>query len=116
MSQGTRALASMAVACGLIAGGIALAQGPDMNLPVFGVAPGSPSYYSPFYSEPSPARYEDGGDIPRPKSRHRSGGFGYGQPICVRLCDGAFFPTSAVADGEATCAAQCPDAPTALYT
>jgi hypothetical protein len=40
-----------------------------------------------------------------------------GQPVCVRLCDGAFFPVSAVdaANQESTCSALCPDAPTALY-
>ena len=35
--------------------------------------------------------------------------------VCVRLCDGYFFPNSSTG-GEDACAAQCPDAPTALYT
>ncbi len=34
----------------------------------------------------------------------------------MRLCDGFFFPTNSVSGGEAACAAQCPDAPTELYT
>ena len=43
------------------------------------------------------------------------------RPVCVRLCDGFFFPVSpfqgsgAIASEEATCAGLCPDAPTALY-
>ncbi len=123
MSQGTRALAAMGVACGLIGGGMALAQGPDMNLPVFGITPGSISSYAPAmpsYNGETRAHYEDGGEAPRlAKPRGSTGSsavFGYGKPICVRLCDGSFFPTASVDGGEAACAAQCPDAPTALYT
>ncbi len=117
MSQGTRALASMAVACGLVAGGIALAQGPDMNLPIFGVTPGSISSYSPSFA-PSRASYDaDISPDARPQRSSRAiSAFGYGKPVCVRLCDGAFFPTASVSGGESACAAQCPDAPTALYT
>ncbi len=43
------------------------------------------------------------------------------RPVCVRLCDGFFFPVSSfqgsgeIASEEATCAGLCPDAPTALY-
>jgi len=42
-------------------------------------------------------------------------------PVCVRLCDGFFFPISSfsgrgpIASEEANCAALCPDAPAALY-
>jgi hypothetical protein len=41
--------------------------------------------------------------------------------VCVRLCDGFFFPVAPVsgrtdlADHEAACESNCPDAPTALY-
>jgi hypothetical protein len=38
-----------------------------------------------------------------------------GPPVCVRLCDGSFFPSITAAGGDAACQAQCPDAPTALY-
>ena len=39
-----------------------------------------------------------------------------GRAVCVRLCDGFFFPsTTSEGDGDA-CAAQCPDAATARYT
>jgi Protein of unknown function (DUF2865) len=40
-----------------------------------------------------------------------------GRSVCVRLCDGAFFPMGGDSgrDQEATCGALCPDAPTAVY-
>jgi hypothetical protein len=43
------------------------------------------------------------------------------RPVCVRLCDGFFFPASEPAGGsnaaseEAACTGMCPDAPVALY-
>ena len=52
----------------------------------------------------------------KPKRRSHASSFGYGAAVCVRLCDGSFFPTASVSGGEAACASQCPDAPTALYT
>jgi hypothetical protein len=44
-------------------------------------------------------------------------GFSTQQAVCVRLCDGFFFPLSASADGSqaAACDSQCPDAPTEVY-
>ena len=39
-----------------------------------------------------------------------------GRAVCVRLCDGFFFPSATSAGGDEACAAQCPDAPTARYT
>ena len=131
MSQWTRGLAALALAGGLAAGGIALAQGPNMNLPIFGLTPGTfsphyedsqaryrPSYYaSPELEGPVRVRLRED-DAPRRKVKRASGGaaFGYGKAVCVRLCDGFFFPTESISGGEAACAAQCPDAPTALYT
>lgn len=43
-----------------------------------------------------------------------------GQPVCVRLCDGYFFPLSASTGGDAAaqgaaCNSLCPDAPTDVY-
>jgi hypothetical protein len=101
-----------------------------MNLPVFGITPGTNSPYAsapraqPRY-DPMTADYEDSyGDFREnrrsDRSRRPRGGearrFGYGKPVCVKLCDGSFFPAASAAGGEAACAAQCPDAPTALYT
>jgi hypothetical protein len=39
-----------------------------------------------------------------------------GLAVCVRLCDGFFFPSATNSGGDEACAAQCPDAPTARYT
>jgi len=38
-----------------------------------------------------------------------------GAAVCVRLCDGFFFPSNASSGGDAACASECPDAPTAAY-
>ena len=46
----------------------------------------------------------------------RKGGRSAGLAVCVRLCDGFFFPSATSSDGDAACAVQCPDAPTARYT
>jgi hypothetical protein len=113
MAQWTRGLAALAVTCGLAAGGIALAHGPiNMNLPIVG-QPGANSgnFFSPRQYAPPPES-----EAPAPRKRAGPAAFGYGKPICVRLCDGYFFPTNSVSGGEAACAAQCPDAPTELYT
>jgi hypothetical protein len=39
-----------------------------------------------------------------------------GRAVCVRLCDGFFFPSATNTGGDEACAAQCPDAPAARYT
>jgi len=39
-----------------------------------------------------------------------------GLAVCVRLCDGFFFPSATSSGGDEACAVQCPDAPTARYT
>jgi hypothetical protein len=39
-----------------------------------------------------------------------------GAAVCVRLCDGSYFPSATSSGGDAACQAQCPDAPTAMYT
>ncbi len=119
MARNARMLTALALIGGFAAGGIALARGPDMNLPIF--APSSEPSFSFEPPKPSRASLEDS-DAPvvRPHHKHSSGGhgatFGYGKPVCVRLCDGFFFPTASTTGGDAACAAQCPDAPTALYT
>jgi hypothetical protein len=125
MTQWNRALAALALTC-VLAGGVALARGPDMNLPILGAGPSSinpqNSYRPSFRGFGEPERVEpvrSYQDEPRKPKRSTGGGvaaFGYGKPVCVRLCDGSFFPTASVAGGDAACAAQCPDAPTALYT
>ncbi|HEY4924255.1 MAG TPA: DUF2865 domain-containing protein [Roseiarcus sp.] len=55
------------------------------------------------------------------QNKHASAGLTSGRSVCVRLCDGAFFPIapmanrSDIANNEESCSALCPDAPTALY-
>jgi hypothetical protein len=83
-----------------------------MNLPVFG---GSNFFASPEPAAPR-ASSDDGERHVKHHARAASAAFGYGKPVCVKLCDGSFFPTVSVTGGDAACAAQCPDAPTALYT
>ena len=39
-----------------------------------------------------------------------------GRAVCVRLCDGFFFPSATSSGDDEGCAAQCPDASTARYT
>ncbi len=46
----------------------------------------------------------------------RKGARANGLAVCVRLCDGFFFPSATSSGGDEACAAQCPDAPTARYT
>jgi hypothetical protein len=39
-----------------------------------------------------------------------------GLAMCVRLCDGFYFPNVVTSGGDEACASQCPDAPTASYS
>lgn len=111
MAQRTHGLAALAVACGLVAGGVALARGPiSMGPPIFGQTGGYDGGFFFNSREAAPRESE------RRAPKKRVNAFGYGQPVCVRLCDGFFFPTNSTTGGDAACAAQCPDAPTALYT
>jgi Protein of unknown function (DUF2865) len=118
MAHNVRRLAALALIGGFAAGGIALARGPDMNLQIF--APSTEPSFSFEPTHPARASLEDGAAPVVPQHhKHSTGGhgaFGYGKPVCVRLCDGFFFPTTTTTGGDAACAAQCPDAPTALYT
>jgi hypothetical protein len=62
-------------------------------------------------SSPSPS----GAGPDSAAAEHKSAALG--RSVCVRLCDGAFFPMAGNSgrDQEATCGALCPDAPTAVY-
>jgi hypothetical protein len=51
-----------------------------------------------------------------PKVHKRDATRASGLAVCVRLCDGFFFPSATSSGGDEACAAQCPDAPTAGYT
>jgi len=52
---------------------------------------------------------------PAPGPRKEGGASRSSVALCVRLCDGFFFPSAGASNDEG-CAAQCPDAPTGLYT
>jgi hypothetical protein len=53
---------------------------------------------------------------PPPSQRKQSGArHATSVALCVRLCDGFVFPSAGAASDDG-CAAQCPEAPTALYT
>lgn len=79
-----------------------------------GYGPPPWAYPEPYYGDDGP-RYQD--EAPRPRRAaapaHKSGG---GTAVCVRLCDGSFFPSASSADNDSACAAECPDAPSARYT
>jgi len=114
MAHRFRGLAALAVAGGLAVGGVALAQGPLYKGSAilgqssdFGGGFGGGFFKSP---ESAPPRLRA-----RRAPRERASARIYGQPVCVRLCDGSFFPTDSATGGDAACAAQCPDAPTELY-
>jgi hypothetical protein len=109
MAQGNRSLAALALGAGLALGGMAFARGPMLGAPIFGQAGSFGGFFGS--SEPASAPV-----VQHRVHRKHVAAFGGGQPVCVRLCDGSFFPTASAVGGEATCAAQCPDAPTALYT
>ena len=62
--------------------------------------------------EPMPMFVE--APLPKPKAKHKARpAVETAQTVCVRLCDGYFFP--APASGQAGCASLCPGAETALY-
>jgi hypothetical protein len=98
--------AIIAASCGIFfADGVA-ARGPNV---------GSPYDIMPGYSNSVP-KVDAPAEITRP-ARPR-GTYVAGRPVCVRLCDGAFFPIatpSASLGEEAACQGLCPDAPTAVY-
>lgn len=96
---------------GLVAGGIADARGGGPFDGFFNLfAPSAPPVAA--ISAPPPSDF-----VSRPKSiRHKAPkALAAGASVCVRLCDGFYFPSVYLSGGDTACAAQCPDAPTALY-
>jgi hypothetical protein len=111
-----RAFSAAAIGCaifvglaGLAVGGYATAIGGAFH-PMTPVADEAPAPSVSTYSEPlTPTRHAH-------KSSGGGGSFAYGKAVCVRLCDGFFFPTVSTVGGDAACAEQCPDAPVAMYS
>jgi hypothetical protein len=106
---------SLGVIAALLVGGIAAARGP-----IGGVLGEGSFSFTPFTPPPvSSVNAPPAGDfVSRPAvSRHKSIAATPvpSNSVCVRLCDGFFFPNINLTGGDAACAAQCPDAPTALY-
>jgi hypothetical protein len=107
----TNSAAIFAVVCGIFVADSVVARGPNV---------GSPFNILPDFSNSAPkANAPDAPDAPaqsapaRPRSAYVPG-----RTVCVRLCDGAFFPIAApssAAGEEAVCKNLCPDAPTAAY-
>ena len=52
----------------------------------------------------------------RHRARKRTASLGSRSAVCVRLCDGFYFPSVVSSGGDEACASQCPDAPTAFYS
>ena len=94
-------IATLLAAAFLLTGGLAADGGGRIWAPVLDMR-------APDLAAPGPV---DVPTDPRPKEK-RAGGLA----VCVRLCDGFFFPSATSAGGDEACAAQCPDAPTARYT
>ena len=67
-----------------------------------------------FVEAPTPSHFADRPVHTRKKYAAAVGGGG-GRAVCVRLCDGFFFPSVTSSGGDEACASQCPDAPTAFY-
>ncbi len=87
-----------------------VARGPDIGSPYEILLP---KFFSPAQRTPPP---ESAAPAPvRPRRTEIAVG---GPPVCVRLCDGAYFPISTGAsenEEEALCRGLCPDAATAIY-
>jgi hypothetical protein len=114
MARIARGVAVLTLGAGVVAAGFALARGPDLSLP--GITQGA-SYGSPDYAPQAPAgAYEEVRPVHR---KHASANSLHGvttSSVCVRLCDGFFFPAAIASAGDAGCASQCPGAPTELYS
>ncbi|HLJ69862.1 MAG TPA: DUF2865 domain-containing protein [Roseiarcus sp.] len=104
---------SLAAAAGVGAAGFVIlvattvvARGPDIGNPYELLLPN----YSKVAPQTAPAP-----SIPMTSPRRRSIAAIAGHPVCVRLCDGAYFPISTGNGEEAQCRNLCPDAATAIY-
>jgi hypothetical protein len=101
-----RALAAGIFGAGLFVAGAMITIG-DFASAIGGYTPAKPI-------EITPAPFPSSDDPP--VERRRKARSSYARAVCVRLCDGYFFPTSSTAGGDETCQSQCPDAPVAMYS
>jgi hypothetical protein len=102
----TNSAAIIAAVCGILFADSVVARGPSV---------GNPYNILPDFLNVGPK-----GDAPSqatPVARPRTTYFA-GRTVCVRLCDGAFFPIAAPSSSageEAVCQSLCPDAPIDVY-
>jgi hypothetical protein len=98
-------------------GGTALALAATSAVVARGPNVGSPyEILTPYFSHPAPAEAPPPVHAQPPHAPRAAAVTG--RPVCVRLCDGAYFPISngaAEAGDEAICRGLCPDADTAVY-
>ena len=96
-----RSSATVIVTVALFVANGVVARGPDVGSPYETLVPG----FSHGFSWPT--------------GRSRPGkALAEGQRVCVRLCDGGYFPIATVSgyqSEDAACQSLCPDAPTAVY-
>lgn len=104
---------SLVAAAGIGAAGFVIliatavvARGPDIGSPYELLLPHA--WKAAPQTAPAPS-------VPMTSPSGRSAAAIAGHPVCVRLCDGAYFPISTANGEEAQCRNLCPDAETAVY-
>jgi hypothetical protein len=109
IERGTRrrriATAIVGAALAVAATSAVVARGPEIGSPYETLIPN--------FSH----RWNGGSRSSAPAPLHSQSASVAGRPVCVRLCDGAFFPISSGRDAgdDAVCRGLCPDAETAVY-
>jgi hypothetical protein len=101
----------------LLAGEFAAAMGGNPTA----IMNAAPSFEMPSVEVPSVLPMAPQGGLERSRHRRvytgrRTANRGGRLAICVRLCDGLYFPSVVTSGGDEACASQCPDAPTAFYS
>jgi hypothetical protein len=99
------------------------ASGVALQSDFAGASTGGGGFFAVLSAVFAPPPAEIPADAAKPVKRAPAAarGFAPRRPVCVRLCDGFFFPVnsfsglSLIASEKASCAALCPDAPAALY-
>jgi hypothetical protein len=97
----------------MVAGAALFLAGAVATIGGFATAIGGYSPMKPLQLAPEFSPTEE---TPAPEVHSKRSSHAAGRAVCVRLCDGFFFPTSSKQGGDAACAAQCPDAPVAMYS
>jgi hypothetical protein len=104
-----------ATAAAALAGAALFLAGAVVTIGGFATAIGGYTPAKPIEISPSEFPSADASMGERRASKSRAA-FGASRAVCVRLCDGFFFPTSSTVGGDEACESQCPDAPVAMYS